>query len=233
MGKKNTEQATNKIFQEGICPACGKPISYTGEQYPWSEAHAWICENCNAIGSEFFDEDENGLPVFSGNHNYICRIGAVVKEVIGKKHYEGIVDITDPCYDKSVWCRMTAEVKAGTYDCVIWKQDWLHVHNKAEMISTEVAVIGIYLNGNIPMRDKMEQIGTIGVDAGLAGFFMNKPDYTDEQWEDLSESTDDGNAWIKEEGFFSSSGSGDGRYPVYANTVSGEIAALEIRFKED
>ena len=76
----------------------------------------------------------------------------------------------------------------------------------------------------------MEEIGSIGVDAGLAGFFMNKPDYTDEQWTEFCESIRDGDAWIKDEGFFSSSGNGDGCYGVYAYKQNGEITALEIRF---
>ena len=76
----------------------------------------------------------------------------------------------------------------------------------------------------------MEEIGSIGVDAGLAGFFMNKPDYTDEQWTEFCESIREGDAWIKDEGFFSSSGNGDGCYGVYAYKQNGEITALEIRF---
>lgn len=39
------------------------------------------------------------------------------RKLIGRKHFEGVVDITDPCYDKDAWCRMNAEVKSGTYDC--------------------------------------------------------------------------------------------------------------------
>lgn len=44
------------------------------------------------------------------------------RKLIGRKHFEGVVDITDPCYDKDVWCRMNAEVKSGTYDCRVWRQ---------------------------------------------------------------------------------------------------------------
>ena len=44
------------------------------------------------------------------------------KKLIGRKHFEGLIDITDPCYDKDVWCRMNATVKAGTYECRVWKQ---------------------------------------------------------------------------------------------------------------
>lgn len=86
------------------------------------------------------------------------------------------------------------------------------------------------MDGVIPQQKQMAEIGSIGVDAGLAGFFMNKPDYTDDEWSDFCDYIRNGDAWIKNEGFFSSSGNGDGCYPVYAYKQNGEITALEIRF---
>lgn len=152
------------------------------------------------------------------------------KKLIGKKYFEGQIDITDPCYDKDVWCRMNAEVKAGMYDCRVWMHTETYPICGKEYKDCSVGVIGIYLDGVIPPQKSMKEIGVIGVDAGLAGFFMNKPDYTDEQWHDFCESIRKGDAWIKDEGFFSSSGYGDGGYPVFAYTVDDEIIALEIRF---
>ena len=152
------------------------------------------------------------------------------RKKIGTKHFEGIVDITDPCYNRSVWCRMTAEVKAGEYDCIIWRNTDKGVYNGEEYKDVRVGVIGIYLNGIIPPQKSMEEIGSIGVDAGLAGFFMNKPDYNDEEWDEFCDSIRKGDAWIKDEGFFSSSGYGDGCYGVYAYKINNEIVALEIRF---
>lgn len=152
------------------------------------------------------------------------------RKKIGTKHFGGIVDITDPCYDKDVWCRMTAEVKEGEYSCIIWNHTEKDMWGGKEIKTTMVGVVGIYLDGIIPPQRSMEYIGDIGVDAGLAGFFMNKPDYNDEEWSDFCDSIREGNAWIKDEGFFSSSGYGDGGYPVYAYKHNGEIIALEIRF---
>ncbi len=147
-------------------------------------------------------------------------------ELIGKKHFGGVVDITDPCYDRDVWCRTTATVKDGMYDCCTWEQSyectWVEY--------TLVAAIGIYLDGIIPQSEEMEQIASIGVDAGLAGFFINKPDYTAEQWNAFCDSLGKGDAWIKDEGFFSHTGHGDGCYGVYAKKTNGVITALEIRF---
>lgn len=152
------------------------------------------------------------------------------RKKIGTKYFEGVVDITDPCYSKDVWCRMTANVKAGEYACYIWRHTDKGVYNGEEYKDVRVGVIGIYLDGIIPPQRSMEDIGSIGVDAGLAGFFMDKPDYNDEEWDDFCDFIRDGDAWIRDEGFFSSSGYGDGCYGVYAYKVNGEITALEIRF---
>lgn len=153
------------------------------------------------------------------------------RKLIGRKHFEGTVDITDPCYDKDVRCRMSANVKSGTYDCRIWMQPQKYKDNYGEHKYETVGLIGIYLDGVIPVQKEMKKIGSIGVDAGLAGFFMNKPDYTDEQWMTFCESIRKGNAWIKDEGFFSHSGFGDGVYPVFSyQDENGEITALEICF---
>ena len=153
------------------------------------------------------------------------------KQTIGKKHFGGTIDITDPCYDKNVWCRTTATVKDGEYSCVIWKATESYKFEDKEHKYTLVGVIGIYLNGIIPTQKSMKEIDSIGVDAGLAGFFKNKPDYNDDEWKEFCDSIRKGNAWIKDEGFFSSSGHGDGCYPVYAHyDANNEIDALEIRF---
>lgn len=152
------------------------------------------------------------------------------RKQIGTKYFGGVVDITDPCYHKNVWCRMTAEVKAGEYACHIWRQTEKYYYNGVVRKDTRVGVIGIYLDGIIPPQRSMVRIGSIGVDAGLAGFFMNKPDYNIYEWREFCDSIRNGDAWIKEEGFFSSSGYGDGCYDVYASKVKDEIVALEIRF---
>lgn len=145
---------------------------------------------------------------------------------IGKIALGSQVDVTDPCYDKDVWCRMNAvKIKPGNYDCNIWI-------SKEKTWGERVGVIGVYLDGNVPSRRSMERIGSIGVDAGMAGFFHNKPDYDDEQWEALCDATcGDAKAWITSDGFFSESGFGDGEYNVYAQkNKDGDIVAIEIAF---
>lgn len=66
--------------------------------------------------------------------------------------------------------------------------------------------------------------------AGLAGFFHNKPDFDDEAWSCFCDKVANGDVWLDDTGFYSSSGYGDGCYGVFANKKNGEITALEIRF---
>ena len=76
----------------------------------------------------------------------------------------------------------------------------------------------------------MEWIGNIGVDAGLAGFFHDKPDFTDAQWTAFCDQIKTGDTWLTDLGFFSVSGYGDGAYKVFAAKTGNEVTALEIRF---
>lgn len=154
-------------------------------------------------------------------------------EIIGSKVFGSKIDITDPCYNRDVWCRMNdVEIVPGTYDCVVNIED-------EGMWGLRVASIMMF-HKNIGDAEweyvvsEMSPIGDIGVDAGLAGFFENKPDYSDDEWHDLCNAICDGEAWIFDEGFFSSSGYGDGGYTVWAARDSnGTINALEIEFIRD
>lgn len=42
------------------------------------------------------------------------------KECIGMYKFTDVVDITDPAYDKDVWCRISRSVHPGRYDCIVW-----------------------------------------------------------------------------------------------------------------
>ena len=160
-------------------------------------------------------------------------MGNLRKKRIGTKYFEGTVTVTDPCYNRGSggWTK-EVEVKAGEYECIIWKSREVYTYEGREVVERRVGNIGIYYNRLIPPQTMMEHIGDISVDAGLAGFFMNKPDYNDDEWSEFCDSIRKGDAWIKDEGFFSSSGYGDGVYPVYAIKKHGssEIIGLEIRF---
>lgn len=142
---------------------------------------------------------------------------------IGRFTLGNKVDITDPCYDKDVWCRMTVECQPGEYTGianVIDEGDW----------GERVAQLFIFKDGI--ETDDFVKIGEIGVDAGLAGFFNNKQDFSDEEWYELCDKTREGEAWQMYDGIFCQSGYGDGSYDVYANK-DGSAFMIEFIYEED
>lgn len=43
------------------------------------------------------------------------------RKKIGTMDFHGSVDITDPCYNRDVWCRMTdVKIRNGVYTCIAW-----------------------------------------------------------------------------------------------------------------
>ena len=171
----------------------------------------------------------------------------------------GKVDITDPCYNRSTWCRINdVTVKPGSYRCRYYMgaalepyeieeikeacKDWGKTDKETEefiemdkkSIKGRCFVIELQLKGrafklNSP---KWEEIGDIGVDAGLAGFFWNKPDFKDGEWSKFCDAMDSSKvAYLnKDMGFWVQSGYGDGFYNVYAIKEKDEIIALRICF---
>ena len=151
---------------------------------------------------------------------------------LGTLRFGQTIDITDPCYNRQVWCRMNdVKIVPGDYKGVAYIAD------KGEW-GPRVATLGIYLNGKIPNPKKMVRIGQIGVDAGMAGIFEDKPDFDQQGWDEFCNACDetgypvllsrDHNLF---HGFCTSSGYGDGVYDVYAaQNPFDEITGLEIRF---
>ena len=146
------------------------------------------------------------------------------------------LDITDPCYDKDDWCRMTVDIVPGVYDYeVVTKEtDW---GNRCRYIS-------IIREGAGPTRRGL-RIGEIGVDAGLAGFFESKPDYDNGTWSSIchylykddgggpriASTNNDNKNLFGCECVFCSSGYGDGVYDVrQLLDLRGQVVGYEIKF---
>ena len=98
---------------------------------------------------------------------------------------DGLVDITDPCYNKDVWCRMNGvKVFPGEWLCTAFsgkdkdfgKRVWV-----CQIFSSDPKHVRLRSLANMN-RDGWKEIGTIGVDAGLAGFFASKPDFNGTEW---------------------------------------------------
>lgn len=148
----------------------------------------------------------------------------------GTFDFGGSVDVTDPCYDHRVWCRLNGiRIAEGKYACIVRRRD-------CGIWGERTAAIGIYREGSPePRPGDAELIGSIGVDSGMAGFFHDKKDFSNEEWDSFcSLASERRDAWIAYGGFFSSSGYGDGGYDVYAcRDNDGEIIGMEIVFIGD
>lgn len=146
------------------------------------------------------------------------------------------IDITDPCYDNSVWCRTQKPIIPGRYNCYAGEgSKW-----GRRVYSLILLADGFGLDG----RYDVQSVANIGVDAGLAGFFVNKPDYSDDEWDRICEYIfkQDGSGqtkkfWIVDEnsplkckGFFSESGVGDGVYLLYEVKHRGKIIGYKLEF---
>lgn len=178
---------------------------------------------------------------------------------------DGEIDITDPCYNRDVWCRMTKKIVKGRYNCFIEEINY-GSYSYGDDIRVGEIIISLAEKDQfvakkvISTKRNWEKIGTIGVDAGLAGFFVNKPDFNDDEWYALCNKLAEIDKIVRNKGdynersvttkinrkptsqrtryyfmsgdaFFSESGLGDGSYPVCAiYNESKEIVALRITF---
>ena len=157
-------------------------------------------------------------------------------ERIGTMTLGNEVDITDPCYDKDTWCRETVECVPGEYT------GYVKISDEGRW-GKRVASIAIYKDDKVKDLYSMEYIGHIGVDAGLAGFFNDKPDFHNDKWMEFLEESGvfkaDGeydyskNYYDCGYGLFSSSGYGDGEYDVYATPERDAFMIEFIREDED
>lgn len=133
------------------------------------------------------------------------------------------VTVTDPCYDADTPSAYL-HLPAGEYECyydLIDEGCWgIRV---AQCALLKKGASDYFLDDG-----DRECAGSTCVDAGLAGFFIDKPDYNDAEWDVFCENLRRADAeWEKisgrkykevyhtPEGFFTCSGYGDGEYAVY------------------
>lgn len=145
--------------------------------------------------------------------------------------YKGQVSVTDPCYDDEPRLRAKCGVRAGSYIGAVSEKDCGDWGNRIEAIAI---CHEDFASDNIFELPYTNRIDGIGVDAGLAGFFQDKPNYSDDEWNYLcSNNFFNKDYGMLDCGFWCSSGYGDGYYDVYAAYENEEIVALKIVFIED
>lgn len=167
---------------------------------------------------------------------------------------DGLVDITDPCYEKDTWCALfDKKVRAGEYSCFVTLVNYPHMVKIEDSVEARVysAKVGQvkkiddkrimllrivhkdFIGGN---KRWYKISSSIGVDAGLCGFYNHKPDFrNDDSWTAFCDSLKEFEGThctcdIKPYGITVSSGFGDGCYKLSAQKHKGEIVALEVRF---
>ena len=178
------------------------------------------------------------------------KYGTVIKKIRGELTFTATeLDVTDPCYETGVWCRIKVPIVPGVYnyEAQIAYTDWgcrvkaLRIMQKNAGFSR--LTYGKYIDGEV------------GVDAGLAGFFENKPDYDktrdsdDREWSKICHHIDEaglakdvgpGVTDVVEahkdnpfgcEGICTSSGYGDGGYYVrQLLNKEKQVCGYELRF---
>lgn len=180
-----------------------------------------------------------------------------VKSYIGTLDIpNGRVDVTDPTYndinglvlDRKLLQRAVVTVQPGKYDCFVYHSPGYNGHCQI----WELAIIKTDDNDTAEKIDndkwRMLKIGVeskfIGIDSGMAGFFVDKPNFTKEQWATIQKRA---NTSCSPEGctlaysldnellhgFWTTSNGASNSCPVYAITIGSgrtrSITALKIR----
>ena len=141
---------------------------------------------------------------------------------------KGTVDITDPCYDNDVWCRNNnLSIEPGGWMAINWVAD-------GRTFCLELFNLN-YLEDYNTMDQQANEIGKIGVDAGMVGVFENKPNYNEEEWFALCDATHHGKLTsnkkeMKCKGVICCSGYGDGYYSVYGFKNENKYTYLRLEF---
>lgn len=141
------------------------------------------------------------------------------------------VEVTDPGYDKDTWCRTSVSLPPGIYTPF------------ADECDGRIAASGIVREDKFCDAESLffKPAGEVGVDAGLMGFFIDKPDFSDDEWRalcDKMQEADEKAGGIAQEyefpgGFATSTGWGDGCYPVFLITDShGEACGVMVVYMD-
>lgn len=160
----------------------------------------------------------------------------------GAMTLSGTVDVTDPCLEQADRCRLTLTgLRHGVYCCYLQRVPMEYVQGLF-LVHEDYPFSGIQ---NPEADSTWKLVGRIGVDAGMAGFFDRKPDWLRLRWGELMD-------WIEEQdtlaggrlhayrkqfdgrdGFWSTSGYGDGDYRVFVQKNGGETIAACLWFEDE
>lgn len=154
----------------------------------------------------------------------------------------GTVDATDPCLVQSSRWRMTLTgLRPGVYRCYLQRIPRDYVQGLF-LVHEDVPFSGIQ---NPEADSAWKSVGRIGVDAGMAGFFDQKPDWLRQRWGELMDWMEEQDAqaggrlhayrkqFDGRDAFWSTSGYGDGDYRVFVQQNGGETTAACLWFEDE
>ena len=149
---------------------------------------------------------------------------------------------TDPCYDKGTWCATVIEnALPGKWSASIITSD-------EGMWGERVAELEVHNLEDLQACSWIRTFGAIGVDSGQAGFFdfdkypegdlIDRPDgeafYEEACAASWNRVTNQPAGIVGGYGVNSSSGLGDGGYPLYvARNLEGQVVGAKIVFISD
>ena len=148
----------------------------------------------------------------------------------------GLITASDPCYNNTVNCvAKNIEAKPGNYagfaHIATISRDW------GKRVITLQIVHKDYLSDlSITNCDfesgEWQHVGDAAVDAGLMSLFESgkKKDYEQNEWMDFCDKIQNKDYLFIDGMFVSSSGIGDGYYPVYALKRDGQVISVAVDF---
>lgn len=149
----------------------------------------------------------------------------------------GRVTVSDPGYNDDVWCLLKdVEVKKGNYIGIVYMgKEYKRPHALQIVHEDERSSVPELDLENRTFENTWTFLDSVGVDAGLMSMFKSgtKPNYEQDEWVKLcnKEFIDKDYGCIDKSIFWSTSGGGDGCYPVYAyKNNEGEIVSLAVDF---
>ena len=159
-----------------------------------------------------------------------------MKKKIGTITLSELTYLSDPCYGTEVWCNNIIDTVPGEYEVFITrsrsKERWL-----AGRISSIIAIHKDYVKFLKVMPKNNEDKLYCGVDSGTCGIFnaqyyeqTHSAHSVDEDW--YTKNVINMNLYkiCNGLGAISSSGCGDGCYPVFVEHKDGNAFAIRIKF---
>lgn len=218
----------NGVIQKKVCYECAEKIKKNDPRY--------LNKSVRSLDPEMQEIEELRKQRWEEKNEYwknkfltTTKNAKLTKVTVGTRHYEGVVDVIDPCYGADTLCGMRFPIATGEYTCAAWNMTYQNTDIKENFEVDDLEIVGVYLNGKIPTHDEMIKVGVIGADSGLFGIFDVKENLDLAAWLEakLQAKDDFGRFSIQDIGFVSSWGDIDMK--VYVAINNGEVVAVELR----